>query len=240
MFVNSEPGFWADFSPSTVWQDTARTTPGVVGQPVASWQLNTASGVIYAVVPGDDNRPTLQLENGRYFLLFDNVNDGFATPAINFTGTDQVTVVAGIRKLGDAASGALLELSANYTANDGVFAIFAPSGAGNNYQWISGGTLKVLTNATSFVSPITSVITTLADISLDQSVIRVNGAQVATNATNQGAGNYGNHALYIGRRGAGTAPFNGRLYGLIVRGVLSDAATITAAEAWMNARTGAY
>jgi hypothetical protein len=68
----------------------------------------------------------------------------------------------------------------------------------------------------------------------------VNGSAVASAALDQGTGNYGNHALYIGRRGGSSFPFNGHLYSLIVRGALSDAAQIAAAETYVNSKTKAY
>jgi hypothetical protein len=70
--------------------------------------------------------------------------------------------------------------------------------------------------------------------------LRLNGSDIQTVTSDQGTGNYGNYPIYIGRRGGTTLPFNGRLYGLIVRGAASSDAQIVAAERYMNFKTGAY
>ena len=65
-------------------------------------------------------------------------------------------------------------------------------------------------------------------------------ATVAVAAADQGTGNYGNYPLYIGRRGGTTNPFNGKLYGLVIRGALSSTGEIQGSESYMNLHTGAY
>ncbi len=49
---------------------------------------------------------------------------------------------------------------------------------------------------------------------------------------------YGNHPLYIGRRAGASLPFNGRLYGLIVRGAATDDNHLTHAEKYLAYKSG--
>ena len=185
------------------------------------------------------SRPTLQQDsNGMYYLSFDGTDDGMLTPSINFTGTDKMTVWAGVRKNSDAAVGILAELSTNSDSTNGTFALAASVG-GNNYYTQSRGTVRSTRNATGYVAPISNILTGIGDISGDACSLRVNGTTV-TAATDQGTGNYGNYPLYIGRRGGVAYPFNGRIYQLIIRGAESNAGQIAATEAWCNAKTRAY
>jgi len=64
---------------------------------------------------------------------------------------------------------------------------------------------------------------------------------VANSATDQGTGNFLAYPIYIGRRGGTALPFNGRVYGMIVRfGANLTTDQITQTETWINGKTGAY
>ena len=52
-----------------------------------------------------------------------------------------------------------------------------------------------------------------------------------------GTGNFGNYPLYIGARGGTSLYLNGQLYSLIVRGLLTDAATVDAVENYVEYKT---
>jgi hypothetical protein len=174
-----------------------------------------------------------------YYIRADGTDDRLATSAIDFSGTDAVTVWAGVRKLSDAARGTVLELTASADANNGSFHLTAPNAASATYAFESKGT--ALTDAvvsSAVAAPITSVLTAQADISADQNILRVNGVQADSDTGDQGTGNYSNAILYIGSRGGSTLPYNGRIYGVILRGAASSAAEIASAERWMASKTG--
>ena len=243
LFASGEQGIWLDPSDfSTLYQDAAGTTPvTALGQPVGKILDKSGRGN-HATRSTALGRPTLQQDsNGLYYLSFDGTNDGMATPSIDFTGTDKMTVWAGVRKLSDAALAIIAELSATESANVGSFVLYGPSSALNNYRFGSRGSASIsLANAGGYSSPVSSVIVGVGDIAGDVSRIRVNGATITTTTTDQGAGNYGNYPLYIGRRGGTSLPFSGRLYQLIIRGAESNAGQIAATEAYVNAKTRAY
>jgi hypothetical protein len=81
-------------------------------------------------------------------------------------------------------------------------------------------------------------VTGLGDISGDTAVLRINGLQAGSSATDQGTGNYGNYPLYIGRRESLTLPFNGRIYSLIVRGAATSETQIGQTEQWISNEMG--
>lgn len=175
-----------------------------------------------------------------HYLRFDGSDDYMLTGSINFSATDKMTVFAGVRNLSNIATGMLVELSSSITTNNGTFDFQIPT-SGNIYRIRSKGTvISEATTANVFVPPRTDVLTGIGNITGDSVIMRSNTNLVASSATDQGSGNYGNYPLYIGRRGGSSLPFNGRLYSLIVRGAQSTAAEITNTERYVNSKTKAY
>ena len=178
-----------------------------------------------------------------YYLGFDGVDDFLVTPTIT-PNADKVQVFAGVRKLSDAAVGVVAEFSTGVFSNNGAFLLSAPRTAAATYGFSSRGTGAAdATSGTTFAAPLTNVLTGIGDIGGDNSVLRVNGTQAAQSTADQGTGNYLAYPLYIGRRGGTSLPFNGQLYGLIVRFSTAtnlDAAVILQTERFINKKTGAY
>lgn len=208
--------------------------------------LNPFPGAVgnHATQPTAAAQPVLQIDgNGKHYLRFDGVDDFLVTPTIT-PGTDKVQVFAGVRSLTGGAYGALLEMSSNADTSPGTVLM---SGNGNlstyrvafNSRGTSTG--SALANSAAFNPPVTLVQSGLGDISGDSAILRINGAQSASSTADQGTGNYLAYPLYIGRRGGASSPFNGHLYGLIVRfGPNMVADQIVQTETWVNTKTGAY
>lgn len=247
-FRNNEKGVWYDPSDfSTMFQDSAGTTPVTAdGQPVGKILDKSGRG-FHATQATATSRPILGLENGRYYLTFDGVDDGLSTAAIDFTATDKMTVWAGVRKLSDVTA-VISELSAASGSNSGSFYLVSgldngAAGSGNGYTSTARGTAAPTSAQTAqylIAAPDTSVISATHDISGDNSTIRRNGVIGSSSGADKGTGNFGNYPLYIGRRGGTTLPFNGRMYGLIVRGAASNDAQVAHGELYINQNTGAF
>lgn len=179
------------------------------------------------------------------YLKFDGTDDGLATASIDFSGTDKVTMFAGVRKLSDASYGVIGGLNNTLT---GSFELGVAGSAQPNY--ISGLTASLGTTSffcQTFAAPHTGVLSTVFDIAgaVQASEIfpRVNGSiptLVGSGVAAAGTGNFALLPITLGMRSGGTFPFSGRLYGLIVRGAATDPLNISKAEAWMNANTLAY
>ena len=244
LFAAGEQGYWLDPSDfSTMFQDTAGATPvTAVGQSVRRWLDKSGRGNHFTQ-SSTSNAPILQQDaGGRYFLLFDGTDDWLQSGTIT-PGTDKVQVFAGVRKLSDVAAGTVVESSIIATGNQGAFFLRSPQALSSaTHSFLSGGSIYSTTiSPTSFPAPITNVLTGLGDISGDSAILRVNGTQAASSATDQGTGNYLAYPHYIGRRAGTSLPFNGRIYQLITRfGPNLTAAQIQQVEAFVNSRTGAY
>jgi hypothetical protein len=173
------------------------------------------------------------------YLAFDGSDDSLYTAAnLDLSGTDKVSVFAGVTKLSDAALGIVAELSANTGANAGGFGT-GILGTGDNYYALSRGSVAPpATASVSAASPDTAAITAAFDIAGDSITIRRNGVNGTPQTSDQGTGNFGSYPLYIGRRNNASSPFNGRIYQLIVRGAASSAAEISSTERYVAGKQG--
>ena len=173
------------------------------------------------------------------YLALDGTDDSFGTGSIDFSTTDKMFVCAGLTKNSDAATGTVIDQ--NGVAGTNTFMLRAPSSAAANYVFYSGGSTGFSgATATPYAAPITNVVSGIGNISGDQEIIRINGAQVAISTVDQGTGNYSNLPIYIGRRQGTGLPFNGRLYQMVVCGKTLSASELASTEAFVNQKTGAY
>lgn len=175
------------------------------------------------------------------YLDADGVDDCMQTANIDMTGTSKLSLFAGMMKGSDAATQMLAELSADSNVNPGFY-MSTPVSAAPTFSWHANGTAPANVNTgSSYPAPINAVLTGLMEISTPREMMRVNGVLIADANTTLGSGNLGNLPLYLfSRAGGATFPLKGRCYGLILRGATSTAAEIALAEAWCNARAGAY
>lgn len=179
-----------------------------------------------------------------HYLLFDGVDDFLQTNRIDFSGTDKMTVLAGVRKLSDAAIGMIAELTTDAGTLNGFY---LGSDTTPSYRFVAGTPIVgIRPNTGTESSPHTAVLAASCDKTQATASaalsIRINAAlhNEYVLAEADPTGNFANAPLYIGRRGGTSYPFNGKLYGLVIRGALSSTGEIQGAESYMNLHTGAY
>lgn len=176
-----------------------------------------------------------------YYLKFDGVDDCLFTAAnIDFTGTDMMTVVVAVKKLGDAADGSIVELASSNAVN-GMFYIRGPgSSAATKFEYLSRGTSQAVpfTSSTTFIAPVTAVVTGTSIISKPTANMRINGASISTIATTQGTGNFSSNPLFVGRRNNASVPFSGNLYGLIIMGAFRTPDQVHVIERYLGDKSG--
>jgi hypothetical protein len=185
----------------------------------------TVDNVAVRLLPGNHryqastaSRPQYIEDETGHYGLFDGIDDFDETNAVDFTGTNKVTVWWGGRKLSDAASGFILELGDG--ANNGRVSLLAPSSSGaNSYQAQSRGSSTATAGAGVFAAaPDTASITAIGDIGGPLLILRRNGVVVESSTATQGIGNYANAKLYFGRRAGTSFPANIREYMTVIRG----------------------
>ena len=190
-------------------------------------------------------RPILRKNavTGANYLEFDGSDDFLQTNSIDFTATDKVSLFAGVRKLSDAATGTVCELSASaQSTTSGSFVLFAPAENGmNHYNFRSFGSTGAASGTSdvqNFPAPHSAVLRATGAISTNTCELLINGGSKQSTSQSQGTGNYGNYPLYIGRRGGTALPFNGHIYGLIGIGKLTSDSETIIIEKELAKRTG--
>jgi hypothetical protein len=174
-------------------------------------------------------------------FLHDGFDDSTATASnLDLSGTDKVTVWAGVYKNSDANGAILAELSADSNVNNGSFYLTAPSdtAAAGNFGLQIGGTARVLIKSGTVLAPVLRVYTGTSDIATPSAALRLNGVQAASTTASLGTGNFGNYVFFIGRRNNASNPFNGKIYTIIIRGGVTDAATLALTERYVGSRMG--
>lgn len=251
LFANSEVGAWYDPSDlSTMFQDSAGTTPVTADGQTVGKILDKSGRGNHATQATEASRPMLQQDgNGKYYLAFDGVDDGMATAAINFTGTSQVTVVAGLHK-NDDTDGTYFAFGDVYsTAGGFLLGKYSFGGAGIQVG-VRGTTGEAYEYVDETVGPLNRTMTLLLDLAQptpNEMELRINGQQaVGEKVDDAGAGPFGNLPLQIGHsaddpRYPPSGPryyLNGRIYSLIVLGRLATTQEITDTETWVAGKTG--
>lgn len=173
------------------------------------------------------------------YLRFDGVDDAMQTANIDFTATDKMTVVAGVRSNLNGYSN-ILELGPNSASENG-FSLQRGWAANGDYAGIVYGTSIGYGFTSDFAAPDTSVIAAQYDIAQasvwgGEISFRRNGV-VSAKADSQGSagtGNFSQKPLYIGSRAGTSFSFNGRIYSLIVRGAQTSLSQIEATELYMK------
>ena len=215
-----------------------------IGSQVTTFEARKLTGN-HAYQTVSASRPILQRNatTGAYYLAFDGADDFLQTNDIDFTATDKVSLFAGVRKLSDAATGIVCELSASAQATTpGSFVLFAPAAGGSNhYNFRSFGTTGIAIGTpvvSNFPAPHSAVLRATGGISTNTCELLINGGSKQSTSISQGTGNYGNYPLYIGRRAGTSLPFNGHLYSLIGIGRLTTGSETIALEKAIAKNTG--
>jgi hypothetical protein len=225
LFASGEQGVWYDPSDlSTMFQDSAGTTPVTAdGQPVGlildkSGRGNHASQATAAA------RPLYKTSGGLHWLQFDGVNNKLET-AIDFTGTDKISIFSGTSRPNNIAT---------------IIAEFGGAVQNGSFYWVSGTEAADPTQIAGINAPSvdTAVCTVTHDIATDLSRIRRNAVYGTDGAGDKGVGTFGNYPLYIGSRAGTSLFFNGHIYSIIFLGRLAATQEITDTETWVAAKTG--
>lgn len=176
-----------------------------------------------------------------YGLQYDGVDDFLQTASVNFSATDKMFVCAGVRKFTNTA-GIVAELSSSFTANAGTFYLISGIDGVYDYSSISRGTAAAAPaqagGIASIAAPDTSVLSSAHDIAGDLTTFRRNSVAATSGTADKGTGNYGNYAMYFGRRAGVSLPYNGLDFGFVIVGKTLTAAQISSTERWMAQRTG--
>jgi hypothetical protein len=197
LFAASEVGGWYDPSDlSTMFTDTAGTTPAAVGDAVA--RINDKSGnARHITIDTPSRRPALRLAGGFYYLEFDTIDDRIAAPVAIAANRSTLAIA-----YDDTPNS--MALFHRQTTSTGWFyspvsgsasTVHAETGFTVHNQWVSGAS-KTLTTRDQLWTDMQGGRTFIGD---------VQGAGITMNEVS--IGQYFNLAVYAPRR----------IYGYIVR-----------------------
>lgn len=252
LFAAGEQGGWYDPSDlSTVFTDTAGTTPASVGQGIA--RINDKSGrgnnLIQATA---GSRPILRLASGLYYLEFDGLDDALVSAAtVNYTATDKVTICIGQRKEFDQSGSMLVEHTAGAdSASSGGFGLDT-NGYRANGAWLGGAVCGSASSpssadsaAATMTSPVLAVVTMQGDNAGatigTEIVFRKDGVALGYGSVSAASatGNFSTSTTYVGARGGTTLCFTGRMYVIVIRGAATSGATLSSMETAVGAKCG--
>jgi len=199
----------------------------------------TVRDISFREIPGNhatqSSPGSCPIWQGKYGA-FDGIDDSWTTSSIDFSSTDKVTVVAGVRKASDANPAIVCEFGPTIATSNGAFYLSAPNGGDATFGFAAKGTaLSALTAAAA--APFTAVLSGLYDIGGASVIGRLNGAATSSGAT-LGSGNFGAYPLNIGRRNNSSLPLSGSLFGMIVIGRLLEVAELAVFERYMARQAG--
>lgn len=239
LFSRGEQLGWYDPSNfASMSQDAAGTTPVTAfGQPVGLRRDLSGRGN-HAVQPTSASRAILRQDaRGFAYLDYDGIDDFYRVPSVA-VGSDKIAVCAGIYRPSGVTSAVICEFSPNAATNNGAFSL---TSASTSISFRSTGTASVTRSSSGlYAGPVTTVALGQGDISGDIARLTVNGSDSYILNTDQGSGNYGTYDMYIGSRAGTSVRFYGREYGLIVLAGQATERQLSAMQAFMNSKTGAY
>ena len=216
-------------------------------------RINDKTGTISALAQSvTASMPLYQTDGSLHWARADGVNDSWKSlSSVNLSASDKLTLIVGVRKRSDAATGMLMEFSPSTSGNDGSFGVRMPQGAAANFAFVARGTGaaggsdagRVTTNV--YASPLSVVLFLqydLAQATADlQIVAEINGTAPSLSAlglTAAGGGNFGNFFLHLFRRNDVSLPTTSDLFGVIGVGRILSAAEKSLCVRYMAAKTG--
>lgn len=238
LFAGGAKGVWLDPSAAgALWADTAGTTAVMANGAVALATDRSGSGNHLLQATAAD-RPQLLLDTaGRRCLAFNGVNHGLRVASIAAASAEVQCLVA-LKKENDSSVAVLAEFGVFLPA--GAFYLTAPHTVGPSVgAALRGTTQRTLgSSGAASAAPGFMVVSVQGNTSGPLS-LRVNGVEMARTTQSAGGGVLGNWPLDLGRRGNGTLPFRGRVYGMILRfGPALSSHQMWMTERWLGQKMG--
>jgi hypothetical protein len=246
LFAYGEMGVW--FDPGNIgslFQDAAGTIPvTAAGQPVGK-MLDMSGNNRHATQSTTSKRPIWRIDPYGYgYLEFDGVDDFMVTSNILWTGFSVNKVTASVGLLVDPSkvtAGVAICTGGNPNSVNGTFLIGAPSATADHSFYLRGTSTIIARVANAVVGD--DILTGVFDLSQStketQLIPRLSGTipsggAITWTGTTAGGGTFTTQPLYIGSLGGTDTFFKGHIYGVVVRGALSNNTQITQTEAWIN------
>lgn len=189
------------------------------GDPCGTYHDLVTGG--YWTASADTRRPIFRSSGGLAWFDYDGSDDCHIGPTLDLTGGDELEICSAFAA-DTTATGALIEMSANFNTNAGSFVFYTDNNSGLRFNWgVRGDTAAVaLLHSSGLSTPAGPFVQSCrfdigGALKADEIFPRLNGAVPSLTgsvAAAAGDGNFGNHTLYAGARGNASLRFNGQSY----------------------------
>jgi hypothetical protein len=165
------------------------------------------------------------------------------TPSIDFTGTDKMSVFAGVRLLVPRSNNSpMVQIGDSVVSATDALIVFRSGDGSLDSTRFSAAGLNVSQSARVVQAyPSSSVFSGLFDgaaTGVSEIDYRIDGISVSNGSTtDSGITSIGSQLVFIGANNLGGLVLNGHLYSLIVRGALTDLPTIERTERYVASKT---
>ena len=201
----------------------------------------TSGNALAASTFGSNGTGTISLVAGQYYPIRVMYGNGGGPGSLDLTyaHTGQTATNNFTGKLFYDPAGVAIGTGGDPNTVNGTFLIGAPSSAADHSFYLRG-TSTIQARVQNVVTG-DDILTGVFDISQStketELVPRLSGTtetDISWVGTSAGTGNFGNQPLYIGSLGGSGVYFKGHIYGIVVRGALSNNTQISNTEAWIN------
>jgi hypothetical protein len=183
-------------------------------------------------------RPILRQDvNGNYYLEFDGVNDSIVTGEVDLSGTDKLTVIAGVYKTSNAAVARFLDATVAP-----LLSIDAPPYAGYSRYTLNaynGSWLSITDTAAPIAVP--NVLSGYYDLVEPRLWLRKDGEEIDSVTGNDGSigVNFSSSKIFhIGKRNTPGDYYNGRMYQLVLLGASLSTNNLSLVENYIANKSG--
>jgi hypothetical protein len=165
------------------------------------------------------------------------------TPSIDFTGTDKMTVFAGVQLLVPRSNNSpMVQIGDSViSATDAVIIFRSGDGSVDATRVTFSGSGVNQSSRVSQAYPSTSVFSAVMDgaaTGVSEIDYRIDGISVSSGSTtDSGITSIGSQVVSIGANNIGGNALNGQIYSLIVRGAQTDTPTIERTEKYVASKT---
>lgn len=235
-FAGGQQGVWVDLNDfSTLWQDTARTTPvTAAGQTVRGITDKSGRG-------NHLTNPTgwvLSADGSNHYMTTDNVSRFQGAGAIAWA-SDKASMFVGCKK-NSGASGTVFGFGL-VTVSNGTFEIGYNANGALAYRRGSGsfggrGTSDIGNGVTTMAGVVDLAGTTQPTENPFLEVLGASPSLTNFGAADSGSGNFGTFTIIVGDGVGGRVV--GRIYSFFVVAATSDAAQVLQGNAWVASRCG--
>lgn len=239
LFASGEVGAWYDPSDlATVWQDSARTTPGAVDQPVGALDDKSGNGN-HLVQATAGLRPILRRSGALTYIERDGVDDVLATAA-GFTLQAGWTLAAAASFASGVDTSTRGLLTLNSSTTDYFILGFRQSitEARSAMRGANGVPAVALTTATGGTAsyPAATAAVLVSRFQALSHDIRVDGTTLDTEVSTWNAQSIAGAALRFG--GTAAEPIAANLYAAVALKRIPSAAELASLESWLAEKVG--